>query len=299
MQFPSSVSAVKTLAHATLADIDKGLSTHWEKAANGHADRLAKLGASDHSLPEEAVKEFFGLLQLVREAARWAGEHEAWLSDLNFRDASSIVDPPLVAKGGVRSDSRHEPSPAERRDQLKQHSLVAADVMDGPPQQSVIACLACGAFAWQRRGLLRRKCRGKAESSPRKGQRGRFLAGLFPGAREWKISAPRSLTADEQAWLNRAGSGKSAPGRTRSAGICKGSGIGCETSVAGAAAGHTEQGPFLDKELLLLAFGVESSSDLQCWARRGRRPAEASCNAAGMADLEDALSDLDDDSERD
>ena len=72
------VSAVKTLAHATEADIERGRYTQWEKEANSHADRLAKRGAKAHEVPEETVETFFGLVQLVKEAGRWAGEHESW-----------------------------------------------------------------------------------------------------------------------------------------------------------------------------------------------------------------------------
>ena len=44
------VTAHKTLAHASLVDVDNGRSTHWERAANGLADKYAKLRAALHGI---------------------------------------------------------------------------------------------------------------------------------------------------------------------------------------------------------------------------------------------------------
>eukprot|EP00973_Karenia_brevis_P006858 930878-Karenia_brevis.AAC.1 len=36
-----------------------------------------------------------GLRQLVKEAGRWAGEHESWLQQKELRDSQSIHNPPI------------------------------------------------------------------------------------------------------------------------------------------------------------------------------------------------------------
>ncbi|MFM7978812.1 MAG: hypothetical protein ACKPKO_05800, partial [Candidatus Fonsibacter sp.] len=82
-----AVSARKTKAHASEADIAQGRSTYLEKAANGHADRLAKLGAGQHPLPADVVDQYRGLVQLVREAAGWAARKENWMREAGLWDA--------------------------------------------------------------------------------------------------------------------------------------------------------------------------------------------------------------------
>ena len=166
------------------------------------------------------------------------------------------------------------------------HSLVAADVINGPPE-TVIACLACGAFAWQRRGLLLHSCRGKALAGARQGQRQRFLAGIFPGARAWHLSQPRRMTDEEEAWLCRGG----------------GKGVGARSSNE-AATRSLVRSPFLVGPSLLQAFGLESSGDLLVWTRRAKCLAQvnsatgdedegigSSWDALGTSDLEDGCSD--------
>jgi hypothetical protein len=97
-----AVVARKTKAHATETDIDMGRSTYWERSANGHADRLARLGAGEHPLPVEVAGQYLGLVQLVKEAAGWAGRHEVWMREAGLQDAESIVDPP--SPGRCRGD---------------------------------------------------------------------------------------------------------------------------------------------------------------------------------------------------
>ena len=242
------VSATKTLAHATDNDIEQGKSTHWERAANGHADRLAKLGAADHVLPQETVDSFLGLAQLVKEAARWAGEHEEWLGELGHRDAGSIVDPPLQA---MPCPSQLQ-QPSQRHMIQHNHKLVAADRLSGP-SGSVIFCMRCGGRAVQRKGLLRRSCRGVPEQGNRATQRQQLLSGMCPGAQPQRLSQPRPLTAEEEAWL-------AGPRKAQ-----RKAQLGCTGG---------RPGPFLQPQQLLQAFGL-AEADLGAWARRASREARA------------------------
>ena len=153
------VAATKTLAHASDSDVEAGRSTCWERAANGHADRLAKLGAAAHELAQESVDNFLGLAQLVKEAAQWAGEHESWMRVAGLSDCDSIVDPPLGATVGPANHGQERRPSMDEPVARNGHSLRAADMLTGP-HGSAIFCTRCGALAVQRRGLLKRRCRG-------------------------------------------------------------------------------------------------------------------------------------------
>ena len=134
-------SATKTLAHATLADIEQGCSTHWERNGNGHADRLAKLGMQEHGLNDDMVCSFFGFVQVVKEAGLWAGQHEVWLSENGIRDAGSITEPPLARTAQVR----HESPPQEQSvlSSLGQHDVRAAGFVRNDTLEVVLACVSC------------------------------------------------------------------------------------------------------------------------------------------------------------
>jgi hypothetical protein len=240
-----SVSATKTLAHASATDVEQGRSTHWERAGNGHADRSAKLGAVDHGLPQDSVDNFLGLAQLVKEAGRWAGEHESWLSEAGLRDSDSIVDPPLRA---APAPEKLAPRSVKQAPQHS-HSLMAADMLTGP-HGSVIFCMCCGGLAVQRRGLLRRRCHGLRVRGQGARRRQQLLSGICPGAQAWQLTQPRHLTVEEVAWL--AGP-KEETQKVRSALV---------------------SGPFLQRPQLLQAYGLDEA-DLRSWAGRAKRAARA------------------------
>eukprot|EP00973_Karenia_brevis_P076117 10572442-Karenia_brevis.AAC.1 len=100
------VTGIKTKAHATEADVDAGRTTWWELKGNKHADRLAKKGVAMHAPPPEEVKLVKALRQIVKEARKWAGEHESWLHSRGLKDSMSISDPPLkVSRHGHEETS--------------------------------------------------------------------------------------------------------------------------------------------------------------------------------------------------
>ena len=53
------------IAHATGADVERGLTTFWETEANDHADKWAKAGARLHGDLGGAVRRMQGLKQLA------------------------------------------------------------------------------------------------------------------------------------------------------------------------------------------------------------------------------------------
>ena len=92
------VLAFKTLAHAKRKDVEAELTTEWEMRANSLADQYAKQGARLHLPSKAVVSDYFALVHLVQEAGRWAGIHEAWLTENGIADYQDILDPPLKSK---------------------------------------------------------------------------------------------------------------------------------------------------------------------------------------------------------
>ena len=81
---------VKTKARTSLMDVEKGVTTHWQRKGNMLADKYAKLGARDHGLTDEHMDMYSGLRSLAVEAARWAGDQEANMASAGMADASPL-----------------------------------------------------------------------------------------------------------------------------------------------------------------------------------------------------------------
>ena len=71
----------KVKAHASEADVDAGLISHWQRRGNWHADRLAKRGAALHELDEDKFYLLRGLEVLAHEAGDWAATSVAHFID--------------------------------------------------------------------------------------------------------------------------------------------------------------------------------------------------------------------------
>ena len=188
----------KTLGHATPRDVEDGKTTWWELHANKEADKLAKAGAAMHAIPPDVLADYFGLVQIVKEAAIWAGTQEAWMDDRKLRDCQSITDPALkeskVDQREVRQIDRSQQD--QRAADVWTHELVAAELI---PSQlgKVIACKKCGAFAWKRRGKLVEPCRGNPTTQWMRKQKERLDAQLFPGTQQYAIGPLRALSPEE------------------------------------------------------------------------------------------------------
>ena len=157
------------------------------------------------------------------------------------------------------------------QEQSQQHCVLAADFLD-VRRGSVLACTACGAYAWQRRVQLARGCKRRNAGQSLRRQLEKFAAGTFPGHKDWLISEPRSPTEEELAWLR--GEGQLPP-------------RGAAADQALPAAQASLQGLPLMK-----AFGLESDTDLRVWAARGRlrRPGSHVPGDAVGSHADDAIS---------
>lgn len=154
--------------------------------ANAQADRFAKAGAQCHAVPEQQAAEYMGLVCLVQEAARWAVTQEAWLQSMEYKDCQSITDPPLARQEGLAGRIADEDSEEVdvasklRADNVGSHALIAANVW-GQPGQKVIACKACGAVAFKRKGKLIDPCKGRPATKHMRTQRDKLLGGQYRG----------------------------------------------------------------------------------------------------------------------
>ena len=208
------VSMTKVLAHATAADVANGRISWWERAGNKQADRWAGKGASLHPMPQDTVDTVEGLALLAREAARWAGQQEAWLSREELRDNQGLPDRKADESGDEEPDDGEDAPPPEPGWTLEVevppglkvigHDLVMGEV--APEGGTIFACRACGVYAWRSFRALAKPCVGRARATLQ-GKDSRKLLGeeRFP-ARErpqsW-ITGLRTLDIDAHEDLTR------------------------------------------------------------------------------------------------
>ena len=128
----SDLSAHKTLAHATAADVEAGKSTWWERKANQSADTYAKAGATMHGLTDVDAHLYRGFKALASESCKWAGRLEVSLSSASAERQDTVgLSPPgaqptagsslPVPEGGVRLDAPEpapEPPPDEEEEEV-------------------------------------------------------------------------------------------------------------------------------------------------------------------------------------
>ena len=215
---PSDFKASKTKAHTTAQDVERGVTTHWERAANKLADDYAKLGASYHNITDDDRLLHQALTAIAKEAAIWSGRLNAHMSDSGFRDAQGLPGPAAAAVGAASSqeeatepaamaeseadrggDHRQQPQ-ANKPCRHEGHNLLAAEV-DPPGHGQVVFCYTCGAYCWKKIGMLQRRCQGP-RAPGLKAQRDRLKAGKFPGSgKAWTIGRATPLSEQQEGTL--------------------------------------------------------------------------------------------------
>ena len=76
----------KVKAHATLADVESGLISHWERRGNQLADTHAKMGAALHIAPLHELDPLLiiGLNLIIKEASVWGAIALAAYVDMGY-----------------------------------------------------------------------------------------------------------------------------------------------------------------------------------------------------------------------
>ena len=208
---------VKTLAHATAADVLGGKTTWWEKKGNSEADKFAKRGCAMHPMPQDAIDAFHGLAALAREAARWAGQQEAWLFRKSLRDTegncslsdgSGIPEGQTVAPDGDGGSAGGGSSNVveEREDDELEIACSPATTVNGhylrkcrvtETGERLITCVHCGMYFWKSQRGLSQVCKGAARITPAgRTQLARIAAGLFPKFGPRHVSALEAIDLD-------------------------------------------------------------------------------------------------------
>ena len=227
----------------------------WEKTGNDAADRFAKRGAGVHPSAEAAAEEIQACALVVREAARWAAEQEAWLVAHDLRDSQSITEPALAVSSSSVVDL--DAVDAAGRDDavcsgaFRGHRVVAFQ-RSIPGEPPALGCLRCGAYAIVRAGRLRRPCRG-ARTAQQRRCRDALLAERDPVHPHEAMHGVRQPTRGELEWLSRPVLGKRQPGLRDQAAM----------------------GSMPDRSDVLRRFGLADPEVLQAWQRRASRPARA------------------------
>ena len=161
-----------------------------------------------HKVPDSVVRKYLARSCLVKQAAFFAGRHESWLAEHDFKDAQSITDPPIRSQPKPEVSLTQEPTAAEqlRSDAVWSHNLFATRIDFGEdqasPQDVLFACRDCGSYAWKRRTKLVARCPKHATTLTMRQQKERLEQGLFPGEHgNWSLGIQRMLTAEEMTWL--------------------------------------------------------------------------------------------------
>ena len=219
-----SPPVVKVKAHSSWVDVERGLSTPFHKRGSDEADKLAKLGARCHPSTAHAALKLRVVESVARQAARWAGEHEAWRADKGLRDCDDLSGPDGVGQGRARPQQQALPSIRSgarpfvltdpQHDELVAltnmlgHSLRKATVF-GPDGERVVGggtvliCTKCGGYSWGAVKSLSRPCAPPTVALAR--QLSRVQTSVFPSwapqYKGWTIGPMRSATPADVAIL--------------------------------------------------------------------------------------------------
>ena len=198
------LQAHKTRAHCSAADVERGITTHWERAGNQHADRYAKEGVALHGLCPHHIFEYQALASIAYQAARWAADQYIHMADAPGSDSSQLQHvrkesglprgtrpkqkkPTLQA--AVTAANNQEAAGWTSQFGMTGHRLRIADVEAGG---KLLFCARCGAYAWQRVGHMASPCPGRARGTGRAQQLQRMAQGKFPvTTSKLTISEPR------------------------------------------------------------------------------------------------------------
>ena len=208
----NELRAHKTKAHATLLDVERGLSTEWERKANNFADGFAKQGAALHGLSADIELQYRSLASLAFQAARWAAEQAVRLRRSGAQDSARLpekgchsVSRPHSPKlsfaktarrckirclQSVLKESLAYSRPNSSSAKFLGHSLRVAEVSF---KGVVLFCASCGAYAWASPRALLAPCPGRERSPARAAQRARLARLEYPSGHhgQWRLSSPR------------------------------------------------------------------------------------------------------------
>ena len=215
---PTDVVAVKTKAHCSALDVERGLTTEWERKANASADKYAKQGARINGVPKAEVWLYKGLKLIAGEAAGWAGRMHAHMAETKVRDSTGLPTAggqegielqgedadsgAVLVEGGAAADVAQEEAQAmpETRGQglrINGHNILQAPITPNDAG-TILFCAKCGAYSWRRIRQFRSTCQGPGAEGLQ-AQRSKIKAGKFPGRQAgWCIGEAHGPDADAQ-----------------------------------------------------------------------------------------------------
>ena len=215
---PQGLTIMKTKAHATQADVARGVSTWWEMKCNGMADDLAKRGAKCHPCNEEVLRVWPAYDHQIKLVAAYLARCTARLGGNTGRDCTAQRRRRKShGQQNRRQRAPHAPTGLQRAwleairavettdDQpLRSHRLWEAKVFqashassNGDEVCTLTYCSRCGAYATEAPRALVGKCKG-SELMGGRTQLARIATKRFPHAgprtRDWRIGQPQPVT---------------------------------------------------------------------------------------------------------
>ena len=207
------VVAYKTKAHTKESDVERGITTHWERRANAHADRYAKLGARLAQQPELNRLRFLALQDVTRRLGIYTAKVQASIAHTDREIATQHAEVPWMTPGSEFLDEEEEPADVEEPVALSNtcppctltdggvigyhargHHVVASTTQDAQ-RTAFLFCSTCGAYSVARARGLRRQCKGKSDAGKRI-QRAQLASLRFPSSASAAIAAP-AVTIDQ------------------------------------------------------------------------------------------------------
>ena len=214
-------TAHKTKAHCTVQQTHAGLTTWWERTANGHADRLCRQGALVSARSPEDVWLYAACHRIATMAAKYGAALEATLGDDKQWDHEELEGAPVLdlkvldePEGGIweASGCPLPPVPAPAVPgvvpipiRLNGHCILERPI-ETPGKGSIIYCRSCGAYSWKKLSQVGfgSRCLGRNAVNLRPA-RDQLERDLFPGppGRDWPLGPPHSPSEGRVRGLDR------------------------------------------------------------------------------------------------
>jgi hypothetical protein len=211
----ADISVVKVKGHATVADIEAGRSTLWQKAGNDHVDHFAKRGSqlaehlsstADRRQASRIARGWYKWLAVL--VSNWPADTQGQTqSERSRKRKRKAVAEEAAAEGGAEENAELV-AEVEVAESAAKRPRKSASIAAPTPESSttglgaghelyrsgaVIWCRLCGCYGEQRLKNLKLPC-GGLDKSTKAGQLGRLVRGEHPLRKGERLPRPVRFT---------------------------------------------------------------------------------------------------------